>query len=534
MAIATQSDDVRPAASSSLACVRSLRRCEGLGVAGVIEAFCARDSDSGGGWEEAIDTNDDKLAIRRFGHQCEGLMTASARQPTSCCTVVLTRRPVPLESVARWSGVLETLVRRAWTAGVVAAIKPSHRHTRWTLVSRLVVAVAICLLSANRGATQTIDPETRAAVIANQQLEKARDAAPYKPNRAEAILQRFEEEGFPFIGTPPGFYPALSSVYPGGRLAFGGGYRTFTGSSALLDVHALYSIATYKRIEATFRSPGHARGRIEFGARAGWLDAPRVSYFGLGSDTVRQDGTAFRIRESYGEGTVSWRPLRWFELSTLGAYEQYNESAGTGRKASIEERFTSATAPRLGEDPAFARSATTASLLWTATPAYSRRGGFLQFTYDGRARVDGDGGFGIARTEIVQHIPLLRETWVVSLRGRTDGVVGRGSNAPYFLLPSLGSGSTLRAYQTDRFRDLHSVLLTGEWRWIPSRLALDMALFVDAGRVGPTWKDVTSGGLKTDYGIGVRFHAPAATALRIDLARGSEGMRLVFATSAPF
>ena len=108
------------------------------------------------------------------------------------------------------------------------------------------------------------------------------------------------------------------------------------------------------------------------------------------------------------------------------------------------------------------------------------------------------------------------------------------ANTPYFLLPSLGSGSTLRAYQTDRFRDRQSILLSGEWRWIPSRLALDVALFVDAGNVGATWKTVTSGAMKTDYGIGVRIHTPSATALRIDLARGAEGMRLVLASSTPF
>ena len=41
-------------------------------------------------------------------------------------------------------------------------------------------------------------------------------------------------------------------------------------------------------------------------------------------------------------------------------------------------------------------------------------------------------------------------------------------------------------------------------------------------------------GFETDYGVGMRIHTPAATVLRIDLARGAEGMRLVFATSAPF
>lgn len=462
-------------------------------------------------------------------------MNALPRRLVTYAGVTTGQRPVPPTCEGWWSQLLDHIVQFRRTPEHPPGLRPPKSAANVTAISCIVVVSVACLLCADRGLAQTAEPATREAIIASEQQEKAREAAPYRPNRVESLFQRFEEEGFPFLGTPPGFYPALGSVYPGGRLGLGGGYRKFTGASALLDVHALYSIATYKRIEATFRSPGHARGHLEFGARAGWLDAPRVSYFGLGSDTAKQDGTVFRIRESYGEGTVSWRPLRWLELSTLGAYEQYREGAGTGPKASIEERFSPATAPRLGEDPTFFRSATTASLLWTDTPAYSRRGGYFEFTYDGRARLDGDGGgFGLTRTEVVQHLPLLRETWVISLRGRADAVVGDGSNAPYFLLPSLGSGHTLRAFQTDRFRDRHSVLLTGEWRWIPSRLAVDMALFVDAGRVGPTWDDVTSGGLKTDYGIGVRFHAPAVTALRIDLARGAEGMRLVFTSSAPF
>jgi hypothetical protein len=35
-------------------------------------------------------------------------------------------------------------------------------------------------------------------------------------------------------------------------------------------------------------------------------------------------------------------------------------------------------------------------------------------------------------------------------------------------------------------------------------------------------------------GIGVRFHSPLATPLRIELAKGREGMHLVFAGSAAF
>lgn len=392
----------------------------------------------------------------------------------------------------------------------------------------------VCVAVLPAAFAQTPAAETREAVIARQQQEKARVSAPYKPGRVEALFQRFERRGFPLSGTPPGFYPALGSVYPGGGMAFGAGYRQFTGHSTFLVFQGLYSIKTYKRLETTFRSPGHARGRLDFGGQAGWLDAPRIDYFGLGPDTDRQAGTVFRLQESYGEGGVTWRPVRWFQLEGSGGYEAYNQSSGTGSKTSIEDRFTAATAPGLGEDPTFAHGSTTASLRWLTSPAYARRGGFVRWTYEGRARLDEDGSFGVTRTELVQHIPVLRETWVLSLRGRADAIVGDATNAPFFLLPSLGSGSTLRAFSTGRFRDRQSVLLSGEWRWIPSRLALDLALFIDAGKVGATWNDVTSGAMKTDYGIGLRIHTPAATALRIDLARGAEGMRLVVASSAPF
>ena len=147
----------------------------------------------------------------------------------------------------------------------------------------------------------------------------------------------------------------------------------------------------------------------------------------------------------------------------------------------------------------------------------------------------GDGGtFGFARTELVQHVPILRETWVLSLRARTESIVRKSDVVPYFLMPWLGSGSTLRAYGTGRFRDRHTLLLTSEVRWFPNRLGMDMALFFDAGKVAPQRSQLTLDGMKTDYGIGVRFHTPSATALRLEFARGQEGSRIVLTAGAPF
>ena len=69
------------------------------------------------------------------------------------------------------------------------------------------------------------------------------------------------------------------------------------------------------------------------------------------------------------------------------------------------------------------------------------------------------------------------------------------------------------------------LLLTGEYRWIPSRV-LDMALFVDAGKVTSRRSDLDLEHLKTAVGIGFRIHGPNFTALRLDIARTKEGPRI--------
>jgi outer membrane protein assembly factor BamA len=136
--------------------------------------------------------------------------------------------------------------------------------------------------------------------------------------------------------------------------------------------------------------------------------------------------------------------------------------------------------------------------------------------------------------ELVQHVPVLRENWVLSVRGRVQTTLSDDDVVPFFLLPALGSGSTLRAYRSWRFRDRHSLLLQGEWRWIPNRYGLDMAIFVDAGKVTSRRADLDLDELRTNVGLGVRFHSPATTPLRVEIARGSEGWHLVFSGNAAF
>jgi outer membrane protein assembly factor BamA len=377
--------------------------------------------------------------------------------------------------------------------------------------------------------------QTRAEVIAEQQAAKAKALAPYDPNPVEQLFERIETGGWFTGAAPRGIYPVFGSIYPGGSLTGGVGYRKYVGYNSFVDMVGMYSAHHYKQAELSVVVPQLARNRVDVGVRAGWRDATRVPYFGLGVGSTRADRAAFRLNQAYADVEATARPLRRVALGASLGYQGYDEREPQGRHPAIDARFDAVTAPKLGAEPAYIRTQVSAALFWLESVGYSRRGGRYQLTYQSFEPTRGGGGtFGLVRSDVVQHIPVLRETWVVSLRARTESVTGDSDNAPYFMLPYLGSGSTLRGYSTGRFRDRHAVLFTGEWRSTPNRLGLDVALFADAGTVAPTFGDISMRDMKMDAGIGVRFHSPAMTVLRVDVARGTEGWRTIFSASSPF
>ena len=214
---------------------------------------------------------------------------------------------------------------------------------------------------------------------------------------------------------------------------------------------------------------------------------------------------------------------------------EWNTKPGEGTAPSVEEFYTPATLPGLGARITYLHSQATAGIDWRqAAPDYARRGGFYGVTFHDYKDNDHEFGFKQVDYEIIQHFPILRETWVISVRGFVETTWLKGDQEiPYFMLPSLGGGSNLRGYSSWRFRDRNSLLLQGEWRIMVNRY-LDTVFFADAGKVERLTADLNLDGLKHDFGFGARFHTPLVTPLRIDLAKSPEGLALVFSTSAVF
>ena len=351
------------------------------------------------------------------------------------------------------------------------------------------------------------------------------------PGGAEKLLLKLKRE---FLEQPSGFYPVFASVYSGGGFTLGAGYRQFYGDRTFWDVKGLYSLTSYKLVEVSTHSLGHAGGRLDLHAGAGWRDATQVDYFGLGINSPTSGQSDYRMKQAYVAAGANGRAPGSIVYGAAVGYEDYTLESGTGPGSSIEEVHTPATAPGLGANPAYLHTAASGGIDSRPSPGYARRGGLYRVTYHNYADRDSTYSFDRADVEVVQHLPLLRETWVLSLHGLLQTTLDDGDTVPYFLLPSLGSGSTLRGYGSWRFRDRHSLLMSGEWRWIPNRMGLDMAIFYDTGKVASEWDGLSLKGMAHNVGVGIRFHSPLATPLRVELARGREGIQIVFSGSAAF
>jgi hypothetical protein len=373
--------------------------------------------------------------------------------------------------------------------------------------------------------------DSRAEAIADEQTQKATQLTPYKRSRAEELLLTVRQA---LIEQPSGFYPYFDSVYSGGGFTVGGGYRQFVGDRTNVALAGLVSAKGYNWVELSATSPGHMSGSIDLRGGVGWRDATQVAYHGLGIGSPADVNTAYRMQQVYVRGDMTVRPHRWTPLTASIAYEDYTLKNPTGGYTPVFDVFTPATAPGIGENPTYVHTTASAAFDWRPAADYARRGGLYRISHHHYADQDDVYTFDRLDGEVVQHIPILRETWVISLRGQLQTTLGDDDQVPYFLLPSLGSGSTLRAYSSWRFRDRHAMLMSGEWRWIANRMAVDMAVFFDTGMVAPRLDEIAFDSFVSNWGVGIRFHSPVRTPLRVDFAKGSEGMNIVFSASAAF
>src|SRR5262249_13753535 len=111
--------------------------------------------------------------------------------------------------------------------------------------------------------------------------EKATRLHEYEPTTLERRILMVES----MFTTEKSFYPYIGSVYDGGGMGVGPGYRTRFADSGTFDAHAALSVKNFKTVDAQLRLPDLANGRLTVQANGNWLDAPSMPFNGVGNDS---------------------------------------------------------------------------------------------------------------------------------------------------------------------------------------------------------------------------------------------------------
>ncbi|MEO8680647.1 MAG: BamA/TamA family outer membrane protein [Vicinamibacterales bacterium] len=159
-------------------------------------------------------------------------------------------------------------------------------------------------------------------------------------------------------------------------------------------------------------------------------------------------------------------------------------------------------------------------------PAYPASGGFYRLGLTSFHDLDASAqGFRRVDADAEKYVPLFHRNWIVALRGHLAMTQTGANEVPFYLMPTLGGGSTLPGYDDFRFRDRNVASFGAEYRWPVFRM-MDAALFADAGTVAPTAGGLLRARLHSDYGLGLRLHTATRPFARLDITRGSEGTRV--------
>ena len=388
----------------------------------------------------------------------------------------------------------------------------------------------VLLMSSATAATAQVD--SRAAEIEAERDKKSRTLQPDLPSRPERIFRKIEDDkileritagiaGFriKFGGLTTGSGFAVGPEYLRQELA--GGEVTFRGS-------ARGSLKKYVLLDLELDMPRLSNDRVFLNLYAAHRNYPRMQYYGPGADSAKSGRSNFRLEETGYEGTGGFRPIRNLKLGASAGYSQFNVGPGTDpRFVSAERVFSPVLAAGIDRQSDFLRGGFFAQYDSRDFPGGPRKGA----NYLVRYSLYSDRTFDIYSfrkldIDLQQYIPFFNERRVIALRGKTVLTDTAGGNrVPFYLQPTVGGSDDLRGFRPFRFYDDNMIVLNGEYRW-ETFSGLDMAVFVDGGKVFHRHADWNFRNLEGSVGAGMRFNVRNSVFMRLDVGFSHEGFQV--------
>ncbi len=400
-----------------------------------------------------------------------------------------------------------------------------------------MVAVCAALLpcrvfAQDQAGAERLAPATRSGQIELEREAKAATLHPEEPTRTERKFDWVKNNRLIDLVTDgvDGFRVALGGLPPNSGLTLGPQYYRpdLLNGQAVFSTSVRASWRKFYMMDARFSMPKLAGEHAFFELGAIHRNLPHIDYYGPGPNSVRSGRTSYLLEDSSLSSSAGIKPFRYLRLGVMGSYILINVGAGRDHRfASTDRVFTEQTTPGIQFQSDFLQGGGFVQFDWRNRPGKPQNGGnyvaeFLTYSDTRWGRYS----FDRLNLDAQQYFGFLNNRRVIALRGRLDATDARqGNRTPFYLQPTLGGADDLRGFRPFRFYGNAAMVLTGEYRW-EAFSGLDMALFMDAGRVYDDWHQVTFTGFEKDYGFGFRFNVRGSVFWRIDVGFSREGFQI--------
>ena len=436
--------------------------------------------------------------------------------------------------------------------GMVTALLPGHPTFRENTllpsssqgsrrISRKTALLpAGCLLALLFSVPLPAQVNSRAEEIEQARREKAEKIIPEKSPGTESALNYIKEEKIleRFMAGVAGFRIKLGGLATGQGFALGPEYlrEDLANGNIIFRGSAGASFSKAQLYDLQLTLPHLANDTLFVDLYTVHRNYPRIDYFGPGPDSDKNSRTNFRLEDTAIDFTTGVKPLRNLSVGVTGGYLLVNTGSGVrGSFPSTEDVFSPITTPGLVQQTDFFRSGTFVQYDYRDNPGGPRSGGnyLAKFVYYDDRNLDRH-TFRQVEIEAQQYISFFNGRRVIALRARTIlSFVSQNQRLPFYLQPVLGGSEDLRGFKPYRFYDDNQIVVNAEYRW-ESFTGLDVALFVDAGKVVPTRSQINFHDLEASAGFGFRFNVRNNTFLRLDVGFSHEGMQIWLKFANPF
>jgi hypothetical protein len=322
----------------------------------------------------------------------------------------------------------------------------------------------------------------------------------------------------------------FGGIKPGQGIALGPALSTTFSDGGYGQLKGVYSVRNFKLLQGRYDTRRFWSRRAILSTHVRWQDAPDLALYELGPESPR-DRAQYGERKTEISSTLDARLSRFWHASGGAGIESYAISTGNIDVGEDHALAGVPLEPGLSTHPWF-------SHLFGGVAFDTRASGYARSgtIFDAAAGDYRDWHDG---TYAFQHFEAgAKQSFAIGSRG-SIGVLGRiwtsyaaeGHLVPFYLMPTLGGGEVMEAYNTYRFRDRDAAWVRGEYRHAVHEM-IDAVGFYEAGTVAPTVRELTSAHAAHDIGGGVIVHNQDAALLRVDVARGSDGFGVAFVFSA--